>query len=286
MNCSRRETREAKDPLRLYSQPEFRCPVLVVAWTEDAGKLGPKTIDYLRHKLGCQRFCEIEPVEFFPMGGVAVEDDLVQFPESSFYGSCEADLVLFKSMPPASNWHQFLSLLFDFAEHDCHVKEIYTIGGMVAIGAHTTPRQLVAAFSSSEVKTALSKHDLVSAFDYETPAGQRPTLSSYLLWAAKRRNIPAVSLWAPIPFYLAGGEDLGAQKRVLQFIDQRLGLEIDFEDLEEETSIQNEKLAEARRSNPFIEESIAKLESNQGLSEEESLRLVEGVDDFLKGRNG
>ena len=113
MNCLRRETREAKDPLRLYSQPEFRCPVLVVAWTEDAGKLGPKTIDYLRHKLGCQRFCEIEPVEFFPMGGVAVEDDLVQFPESSFYGSCEADLLLFKSMPPSSNWHQFLSLLFD-----------------------------------------------------------------------------------------------------------------------------------------------------------------------------
>ena len=286
MNSSRREIREVKDPFKLYRQPEFQCPALVVAWTEDAGKLGPKTIDYLRHKLGCQRFCEIEPVDFFPMGGVAIEDDIVQFPESSFYGSREADLVLFKSTPPASNWHQFLSLLFDFAERDCHVKEIYTVGGMVAIGAHTTPRQLVAAFSSSEVKTALSEHDLVSAFDYETPAGQRPTFSSYLLWAAKRRNIPAASLWVPIPFYLAGGEDLGAQKRVLRFIDQRLGLEIDFRDLEEETSIQNEKLAEARRSNPRIEESIAKLESNQGLSEEESLGLVEGVDDFLKGRKG
>lgn len=275
-----------KDLLKLCGQPEFRCPALVVAWTEDAGKLGPKTIDYLNHKLGCHSFCEIEPVEFFPMGGVAVLDDVVQFPESSFCGSREADLVLFKSTPPVSNWYQFLSLLLDVAEHYCHVREIYTIGGMVAIGAHTTPRQLVATFSSSEVKKALSSHDLVGAFDYETPLGQRPTLSSYLLWAAKRRNISAASLWVPIPFYLAGGEDLRAQKRVLQFIDKKLGLEIDFRDLDEEISSQNEKLAAARRSNPSIEESIAKLESSQGLSEDESLRLVEGIDEFLKGTKG
>lgn len=271
-----------KDPLKFLSRPALQFPTLVVAWSEDAGQLGPKVIDYLRRKLGSHSFGEIEPVDFFAMGGVAVENDLVKFPESWFYVSPERDLVLFESAPPASDWYRFLSLVADVAEYYCHVREIHTIGGMVAIGAHTAPRQLVAAFSSSEVKTTLSTYNLVDAYDYETSPGQKPTLSSYLLWVAKRRNIPAASLWVPIPFYLAGGEDPRAEKRVLQFIDRRLDLGLDLRDLDEDVKRQSEELAEARSSNAHIEEAIAKLESNQNLSEEESLRLVEGVDQFLK----
>ena len=282
MNSSRRETKGEKHPLRFFSRPTLQSPALVVAWSEDAGRLGPRVNDYLRRKLGGHSFCEIEPVDFFPMGGVAIENDLAKFPASWFYASPEHDLVLFESYPPSSDWYRFLSLVMDVAEHYCHVREVHTIGGMVAISAHTTPRQLVAAFSSREAKSTLSTYDLVTTFDYETAASQRPTLSSYLLWVAKRRNIPAASLWVPVPFYLAGGEDLRAERRVLQFIDQRLELGIDFRELDEDIRRQNEELAEARASNAHVEESIAKLESNQGLSEEESLRLVEEVDEFMK----
>jgi hypothetical protein len=77
-----------------------------------------------------------------------------------------------------------------------------------------------------------------------------------------------------------GGSDL----RVLAFIDQRLELGIDFSDLDGEIRSHNEKLAEARNNVHYIEESMAKLESNQSLSEEESLRLVNGMDEFLRGK--
>lgn len=284
MNSSKRETKGERDPLRFFSRPALQSPSLVVAWSEDAGRLGPKVNDYLRRKLGGHSFCEIEPVDFFPMGGVAIEDDLAKFPASWFYASPEHDLVLFESSPPSSDWYRFLNLVMDVAEHYCHVREVHTVGGMVAISAHTTPRQLLAAFSSTEAKKNLSSYDLVSAFDYETAASQRPTLSSYLLWVAKRRSIPAASLWVPVPFYLAGGEDLGAERRVLQFIDQRLDLGIDFRELDEDIKRQNRELAEARAANAHIEESIARLESNQGLSDEESLRLVEEVDEFIKSK--
>jgi proteasome assembly chaperone (PAC2) family protein len=282
MNSSKGETRGAKDPLRFFFRPTLQSPALVVAWSEDAGRLGPRVNDYLRRKLGGHSFCEIQPLDFFPMGGVAIENDLAKFPASWFYASPEHDLVLFESSPPSSDWYRFLNLVMDVAEHYCHVREVHTVGGMVTIGAHTTPRQLVAAFSSTEVKKNLSSYDLVTAFDYETAASQRPTLSSYLLWVAKRRNIPAASLWVPVPFYLAGGEDLRAERRVLQFIDQRVDLGIDLRELDEGIKRQSEELAEARATHPHIEESIARLESNQGLSEEDSLRLVEEVDEFIK----
>jgi len=282
MSSSRKETKAERDPLRFFSRPALQAPALLVAWSEDAGRLGPKVNDYLRRKLGGHSFCEIEPVDFFPMGGVAIENDLAKFPASWFYASPEHDLVLFESSPPSSDWYRFLSLIMDVAQDYCHAREVYTIGGMVAISAHTTPRQLVAAFSSAQVKRNLSSYDLVTTFDYETAASQRPTLSSYLLWVAKRRDIPAASLWVPVPFYLAGGEDLRAERRVLQFIDQRLELGIDFREVDEDIKRQNQELAEARAGDAHVEESIGKLESNQGLSEEESLRLVEAIDDFIK----
>ncbi|MFC1892888.1 PAC2 family protein [Chloroflexota bacterium] len=251
-------------PLKFYWQPELRSPSLVVGWGVDAGRLGNRVTDYLIRKLGAQSFCEIEPVDFFPLGGVAIEDDLVQFPESKFYACPKHDLVVFESAPPGYEWYKFLNLILDIGEHCGHVKEILTIGGMISLSAHTAPRELLGTFNSPELKEALSHYNIAVGLDYETPRGQRPTLSSFLLWTAKRRNIPGVSLWVPVPFYLVAGEDPRAQRRVLEFFEQRFNLGIDFGDLGEEIESQNNKLAQARNSFPDIDESLGRREPQVG----------------------
>ena len=73
----------------------------------------------------------------------------------------------------------------------------------------------------------------------------------------------------PIPFYLVAVGDPKAQRRVLEFFNQRFDLGIDFSDLDEEIKIQSEKLAQVRNGFPDIDESIKRLESNLMLSEEE-----------------
>jgi len=275
-----------KDPLKFSWQPELQSSSLVVGWSVDAGKLGAKVTDYLNRKLGGQSFCEIEPVEFFTLGGVTIEDDLVQFPESKFYSCPGKNLVVFRSAPPSYEWYKFLTLILDTAEHYCHVKEIHTIGGMVSLSAHTTPRELLGTFNSPELKKALSHYNLAEGLDYETPPGQRPTLNSFLLWAAKRRNIPGVNLWVPIPFYLVAVGDPKAQRRVLEFFNQRFDLGIDFSDLDEEIRQQNQIIAEVRNGFPDIDESIRRLESNLRLSEEESQGLVKEIEKLLKEKTG
>lgn len=272
-----------KEPLKFSWQPELQSPSLVVGWSADAGKLGAKATDYLNRKLGGQSFCEIEPVEFFPMGGVTIEDDVVQFPESKFYACPKNDLVVFKSTPPSYEWYKFLNLILDVAEHYCHVKELHTIGGMVSLSAHTAPRELLGTFNSPELKKALGHYNLAGGLNYETPPGQRPTLNSFLLWAAKRRNIPVVNLWVPIPFYLVTGDDPKAQRRILEFFNQRFDLGIDFGDLEEESGRQNQMIAEMRNDFPDIDGPIKRLESNLMLSEEESQRLVREIEKLLRG---
>jgi proteasome assembly chaperone (PAC2) family protein len=128
----------------------------------------------------------------------------------------------------------------------------------------------------------LSQYELARDLDYQTPPGERPTLNSFLLWIAKGRNIPGVSLWVPIPFYLAAMEDAQAQKKVLSFLNERFNLKIDFSDLDREIREQNEQLAQARSRFPQIDDYINRLESNLMLSEEENGELIKKIEDFLR----
>lgn len=268
-------------PLKLSWQPQLVRPTLVVGWTMDASRLGTRVADYLNHKLGGQSFGEIELPEFFPLDGVAIEDNLIQFPESKFYACPNHNLLIFESTPPTYDWFRFFNLILDVAEQQYQAREMYAVGGMVSLGAHTAPRELMATFNSPQLKEELSGYEFVGNWDYETPPGQRPTLNSFLLWTAQRRNIPAVTLWVPIPFYLLAVDDPRAQRRVLEFLDQRLSLHLDFSDLDDRIKRQNKRLAEVRHRFPEIDESIKRLESNLALSAEESQKLVKEIDKLL-----
>jgi predicted ATP-grasp superfamily ATP-dependent carboligase len=267
---------------KVYGKKELQSSSLIVGWNEDAANLGTNVVDYLNKKLGTEEIGEIEPMDFFPLGGVSVENDIAQFPESKFYCSYEKNLVILKSNAPRAEWHRFLNSVLDVAEHYCHVKELYTIGGMVSLSAHTSPRELLSVSNLPGMKNVLGQYHLDRSMDYETPPGQRPTLSSFLLWVAKNRGIPAASLWVPIPFYLVATEDASACRKVVDFLDKRLSLGIDLRDLDDAAARQNEKLAEIRFSFPEVDSHIKNLESNVALSQEDSEKLAKDIEEYLK----
>lgn len=272
-------------PFRIAREPELLSSSLVIGWSEDAGKLGPKVIDYLHRKLKCIEFAEIEPADFFPLSGVSVEDDVAQFPESKFYYCQKKNLVILKSGSPRYEWHRFLGSVLDLAEHYCHTRELYTIGGMVSPSAHTAPRDLFAIANSLEMKAVLNQYDLARDFDYETPLGQRPTLSSYLLWLAKKRDMAASSLWVPVPFYLVSTEDPRACRKIVEFLDKRFDLGIDLAELDDEVAMQNQKIAQVRITFPEIDNYIQRLESNLDLANEENDTLLKEIEGFLRKRD-
>ena len=274
-----------KHPFKIYRKPQIQASSLVVGWAEDSGKLGSKVIDYLNKKLGAQEFAEIEPADFFPLDGVSIIDDVAHLAESKFYYCQERNLVFFRSSPPRAEWYRFLNSVLDVAEQYCQAKELYTIGGMVSLGAHTTPRELLAVANCSEMKENLSRYDLTLDLNYQTPSEQRPTLSSYLLWIAKRRNIPGASLWAPMPFYLIPVEDPQSWKEPLKFFDRRFDLGLDFTELDEEIRRQNEQLAQLRARFPEIDNYIRRLEINLSLTAEENEEMIEEIEKFLRKRD-
>jgi proteasome assembly chaperone (PAC2) family protein len=268
--------------MRARREPDLRRCSLVLGWGEDTGGFGRKVTDYLNLKLKGREFADIAPEDFFPMGGVGIADDVARFPESKFYACPEYELVIFQSDSPLAEWYRFLNEVLDVAGHHCRLGELYLLGAMVSFSAHTAPRQLLTVVNSVEMKETISRYDLIVDMDYQTAPGERPTLNSYLLWIARGRNIPGVSLWVPIPFYLAGAGDALAQRKVVGFLSEKLDLRIDFGDLDQEVREQSKRLAKARARFPQIDDYIGRLESNLMLSEEENRQLLRKVDEFLE----
>lgn len=262
-----------KDLFEIYKTLLFQSPSLIVGWqTQDIGKLGSQVIHFLIEKLGGQEIAEIKPLGFFPFGGVRFKDDLVQVPESKFWASGESNLLILKSDEPVFEHYQFLNSILDFAEHHCHAKELYTINGAVSYIAHTNPRRIFTVFNHPELKNRLES-DGLRDMTWEGP----PAISSYLLWAARRRGISGASLWTEIPFYLATREDPQAIKLTLSFLNRRFDLGLDLGKFDLEIKYQNEKIAELRKENAEINKYISMLENGRRLDEEEQLKLAREV---------
>ena len=262
-----------KDPLEIYKTPHLRSPCLIVGWqTRDVGKLGSKVIDFLNERLGGQEIAEIKPSGFFPFGGARFKDDLVQFPGSKFWACEKDDVLILKSDEPVFEHYRFLNLVLDFAADRCQAKAVYTLSGAVSSTAHTSPRRILTVFNEPEIKEELRDYGLED-MTWEGP----PAISSYLLWVARRRGIPGVSLWPEIPFYLAPHEDPQAMKAILSFLNGRLNLGLDLGGFDSEIKYQDEKIAELREEDAEINRYITMLESGASLDEEEQLRLVQEV---------
>jgi proteasome assembly chaperone (PAC2) family protein len=268
-----------KGPLSMRRRPKGLS--LVVGWSVDAARLGTRVIDYLNHRLTGENSGEIDPVEFFPLGGVSIADDVIQFPESRFYRYPGKGLLILRSDPPVDEWYRFLTQVLDTAATYGEIKEIYTIGGMVSLSAHTTPVELMATFNLPQFKNDLSRYAVNREMDYETPPGQRPTLSSFLLWAARARGIPGASLWVPVPFYLVPVGDPRAEKLVLNFLKERFTLDLDLGDADARIRRQGEMIGRLRQEYPDVNEAIQRLEANQQLPPDQSQGLVKEIERLL-----
>jgi predicted ATP-grasp superfamily ATP-dependent carboligase len=139
--------------------------------------------------------------------------------------------------------------------------------------AHTNERKILAIANSEEPKKSLTGYDLDTSLDYQGTT----SMSGFLLWIARQRNIPAISFWVNVPFYLAEKTDPRANKAMLSFLNQRFGLGVDLKELDQEIEIQEGQISRLRKNNQEVDEYIARLELNVGLTQQEVGKLMEEI---------
>lgn len=247
-------------------------PYVLAAWSPDAAEVGWRVGNYLKKQLPHGELEEIEPLGFFPLGGVEIKGDVIGFPRAKFYALEGKDLVLFQATQPTSKRYRFLSLFLD-AVLRLNSSGVCTVGGIISMIAHTDERKILAVVNAEELKEGLAGYDLDTSLDYQGTT----SMSGFLLWVARQRKVPAVSFWVNVPFYLAEKTDPRANKAVLHFLNRRFGLGLNLEDLDREIEIQEEQIARLRRQNREVDEYIARLELNVGLTQQEVGRLVEEI---------
>jgi proteasome assembly chaperone (PAC2) family protein len=266
-----------KDLVKIYKTPRLISPSLIVSWrTRDIGKVGSRVIDFLNETLGSEEIAEMKPSGFFAFGGARFKHDLVQVQESKFWSCEKNNFLIFHSDEPVFQHHRFLSSVLDFAEYHCQANELYTLSGAASLIAHTHPRRILAVFNQQAFQERMRDYGLED-MTWEGP----PAISSYLLWIARGKGLPGVSLWPEIPFYLADREDPQAIKLVLSFLNRRFDLGLDLGGFDQEISDQNERIARLRNEDVEIDKCITRLENGLRLEEEEQLKLTSKVYEIL-----
>jgi predicted ATP-grasp superfamily ATP-dependent carboligase len=292
IECGNFEIRNPKSEIwrraklfRFTSEPRLKKPSFVIGWTKDAGAVSPLAADYLIKASGGSGFCQIEPADFYPVGGMTVIDDVARFPQSRFFSSEQKPVVILRADEPQSNRYEFLNAVLDLAEHygkadlrePSRAETLFTINGIAALTAHTSPRRVFGVFNDTATQRKLQP--LVPAdAKWKGP----PHVSTYLLWLAGRRHLPGVGLWAQVPFYLSDYEDYQSIKAAVSLLSMMLGWDFDLGEVDRLAAEQNEKLAQLE-SDPGTADMIHALEEGRSLDRQEQTELIEAVGNILSG---
>jgi predicted ATP-grasp superfamily ATP-dependent carboligase len=278
--CSGRRRAAVTGQLKYLATPELVRPTMIVGWRGDAGNTGQRVVNFINESPDMKPLAEIEPVGFFQLNGVEVSKDLARLPDCKFKYSGDGRLITLLSDVPSFEVHLFLRNLLDLASRFV-VSHIVVLGGFAAMASHNTPSPMLANFSTPLLKDWLSGNGVNTEVDYISPQGQKPPISTYLTWEAKQRGIEAISLWQPVPYYLAPFTDETGAQHTLSLLRQKLAVSIDLEPAAEAARKQREKIAALRLSTPDVEKYLNMLESNLSLTEYEAGALAAAVRQVL-----
>lgn len=242
------------EAITLYREPKLKDPFMVAAWP-GMGGVAIIAAQYLREKLDAQEIGSIKPDDFFDLGGVFIEDNIVkdvEFPQSRFYiweSGGGNDLILFMGeAQPLINGYRLANLIIDVAQK-FKVKRLYTFAAAPTHIYHTKRPKVLAVATKPKLSKELERCDVTLLRQ-----GSITGLNGLLLGAAKERNMDGICLLSELPIYTVQFSNPKSSKAVLQVLAQMTGLEIDMTDIDNW----------ARERDAEIEERIAQLKMFSG----------------------
>jgi len=189
----------------LFEEPKLRNPRMIMA-LPDTGNVGLRVIDYLKGKLRAREFGRIEPVGFSLVPWISVKNGLMEELEpmrNTFYfwdnkARAGSDLIIFKSEQPTARLSEYVELVLDVASR-FGVRRLYLVGSFGAMGiTHHDAPEVFGVVNLSQLRGPLENCGIKLYPEYKGVG----TIHSSFLWSAKNRNIEAVSLWSPVPYYV------------------------------------------------------------------------------------
>jgi proteasome assembly chaperone (PAC2) family protein len=246
-------------------RPELREPVLVCAFKgwNDAGEAATAALSYIRGSFDAHEVARIDPEEFYDFTAVRptvkVGDEgmrEIDWPQNSFavapVPGAEGDLVMLEGVEPSLRWRRFTEDIVSTAR-ELGVSMVITLGALLADVPHSRP-VAITGITSDET--------LVERLGFEPPSYQGPTgIVGVLQRACADEGLPAVSLWASVPHYVAASPNPKVALALVRAFEGATGLAVDGGELEEAADDYERQVTAAVASDPEVKAFVEQLET-------------------------
>jgi len=252
-------------PLIWERRPDgLRAPALIAAFEgwNDAGDAASAALSYVGATLGATRFARIDPEEFYDFQAtrpkVSIADGGVreiEWPALELYEvrvpRAPRDLVLLQGSEPSMRWRTFSKMVIDLAEAlGCQL--VVTLGALLADVPHSHP---------VHITTLGSDERLVAGLDAERSAYEGPTgIVGVLQAACTGAGLPAASLWASVPHYVAAAPNPKAALALVRKVEALVGVSVDAGELEGHAADYDRQVSAAVASDPDVQAYVERLE--------------------------
>ncbi len=278
------------DPVHRFSRPALRRPRAIIAlegWS-DACDAASGAASFLVGQHDTEPFAVIDPEEFFDFQSrrpvIEVDDGgtrSLEWPATSFYGLEQSDwpqdLIVVLGEEPGLRWKTFAREVVRLLD-ESGVEQVVTLGAFIGQVAHTLPVPIIGVSTDPDL---VASHGLMTS-NYEGPT----SLLSVILEACREQGMPAISLWAAVPHYLAANANPRVMLALLEKAAHLLAIDIDTAELHQVALEFDEKVNEAMSSSEDLTAYVAKLEESEGslIGEAASEQLIADIETFLRSQ--
>lgn len=243
---------------------KLQAKCLIIAWQGEFGLLSERVLAEMEKQDTASVVFELEIEKYFSLSGIAVREDLANFPAGTLKYLSGRQLLIFKGSIPEFNQYDYISKLIKAAA-DYQANEIICLGSVGAMISHTVPHRLMAVVNSDIHKYSLENTGVECNMNFDTPPNQKVDINSFVIWQAGKCGINAMSLWQVLPFYLQTSGDAAAELLLLEFLRDRFELEIDLDEISQRAQYQSDQIQNLRQTNAQVENGLSMLEGGLSL---------------------
>jgi len=242
----------------------LRAPALVCAFKgwNDAGEAATSALTFVGAALEATRFAVIDPEEFVDFQStrptVRLVDGLsraIEWPEFEVYEArvprAPRDLVLLSGPEPAMRWRTFCEKVIELAEA-IGVQMVVTMGALLADVPHTRPVSVTGLASDER---------LIDRLGLQPPTYEGPTgIVGVLQNACMDAGMPAASLWAAVPHYVAVAPNPKGALALVRRLERLVGGTVDAMELETAAADYDRQVSRAVELDPEVQAFVERLE--------------------------